>query len=175
MARVNLSFYKVLELPVDPQPDAIYYVFDEDNNVANWYVTTSEGVAIPASDPAAVAAMIASAIAAADTLPVVQTASATVNLTAADSGKIYRFTHSSPTVNLPTTGLVAGKTHFRLTFVSSGAVDAGDGKDIDFLLNDSGSFSPIQNQTASNLMANTLFEVRYIGSNLWVSNLVTLT
>jgi len=58
MARVNLSFFKVLELPVDPQPDAIYYVLDEENNIANWYVTTSEGVAIPASDAAAVQALI---------------------------------------------------------------------------------------------------------------------
>lgn len=58
MARVNLSFFKVLELPVDPQPDAIYYILDEDNNIAEWYVTTSEGVAIPASDPATVQNLI---------------------------------------------------------------------------------------------------------------------
>ncbi len=173
MARVNLSHYKVLELPAEPQPDAIYYILDEDNEVALWYVTTSEGVAIPASDAAAVETLVNAAVEASKAWTVVSSSAASVSPTAADSGKHYRLSHVSPTFNLPTTGLVIGKTEFWLTFTGSvGQVDAGSGKEVTFLANDVGALYGYTNQFASEIHSNRLYHLRYSATNVWDSDLI---
>lgn len=174
MPRVNLNFYKVLELPAEPIADSVYYILDEDNEIASWYVTTSEGVAIPASDPAALDAIAAAAVTASKSWTVVNVAAEEAFPTAADSGKYYRLTHDTPTFHLPTTGLVIGKTEFWLTFAGlyKGAIEAGTGNQVDFLFNDNGTFLPFQSEGIGEIYNFRLFHLRYVAANVWASDVI---
>lgn len=185
MARIQLSFFKVLELPEEPQGDAIYFVLDTENDVALWYVTDSLGVAYPASDPAALIAMIEAAI---EAIPepeepawtVVENSDSIVTPTAADSGKYYRLTHPSPEFQLPYVDVVAGKTHFFITFAGSSGpggdvATVDDEATIDYQLNDGGSMSFMAANVVGNLANFTLYEVRFLGSQKWASNLIAFT
>ncbi len=111
-----------------------------------------------------------------NTWTVVGSAAASVSPAAADSGTYYRLSHATATLNLPTTGLVVGNTHFWVTFLGSSGttIDAGTGKTID-----SGYYDPdaawagSANQTATYMNAFTLFEIRYVATNIWASNIQT--
>ena len=190
MARVNLNFYKVLELPDECVPDSIYYVLDVENNVAEIWVTTSEGVAIPATDAAAVAGLIDSKIEdAIAAIPppgngfaaIVESNASTINLTAADSGKYYRLSHFSPLVNLPLTGNVAGETHFWLTFIGDpyplGFIDTQDEEEgaIDYTLNDGGQLSGQRANGTGNITPYRLYHIRNIGGHFWASDILSNT
>ena len=185
MARVRLDFFQVNELPEECQPNAVYFILDAENDVVKWYVTTSLGVPLPASDPAALTAMIEDAIAA---IPepeepawtIVETGAATVSPTAADSGKYYRLTHVSPEFQLPVADIVAGKTHFFLTFTGSngpaGMVTTIDEEaTVDYQLNDGGAISCWSANAAGNVANFTLYEVRYLGNQKWASNFISFT
>lgn len=103
---------------------------------------------------------------------VVESASASVSPTVADSGKYYRLSHANPTFNLPTTGLVVGETEFWVTFANAagGVLDAGTGKTIDFLSNDSGLNADVAQ--SFNCLGRILVHLKYVATDAWASNAI---
>lgn len=103
---------------------------------------------------------------------VVESASASVSPTAADSGKYYRLSNAAATFNLPTTSLVVGETEFWVTFSGgAGSVDAGSGKTVDALAFDGVTFNPLANQLVATYQA-SLFHIKYVATNTWASDII---
>lgn len=46
-SNIDISHYKVLTLPLRPEPNAVYYVLDQNTNTTKGYIITKDGVAIP--------------------------------------------------------------------------------------------------------------------------------
>jgi hypothetical protein len=110
---------------------------------------------------------------------VVGSSAASVSPSAADSGKTYVLSHANPTFVLPTSTSVAGETQFWFVMQTDGAatgtVDSGTGGFIlasTFDISDS-DFTGTTTETVTPIATNLLFHLRYLGSDLWASNIIS--
>ncbi len=47
LSNIDISHYKVLALPAQPEPNSVYYVLDQSNNIVKGYIIDKQGVAMP--------------------------------------------------------------------------------------------------------------------------------
>jgi hypothetical protein len=47
LSNLDISHYKVLSLPTQPEPNSVYYLLDSNNNIVKGYITDKQGLLIP--------------------------------------------------------------------------------------------------------------------------------